>query len=211
MFRSVAVACVAAVSAMAWPVASPQATSSDRVLSCEAFTFLMKREDLVARYGDAAVKDELLNIGEGRLAPGTTVFSGTRDHLDIFWNERGGPKVLTSVIVRSPETTWSSIDGITIGTDLKAIETINGGPFRLMGLAWDYQGTTMSWAAGKLAAREQERCRLRLRLRPDEAAQALDAYQQVQGTREFTSSHPAMQELNPRVYEMWLEFGRFGG
>lgn len=211
MIRAVAVACLAAVSAVAWPVAAASQAVADRTLSCEAFTFLMKREDLVTRYGDAAIKDELLNIGEGRMAPGTTVFSGNRDHLDIFWNERGGPKVLTSVIVRSPETTWSSADGITIGTDLKTIEEINGGPFRLMGLAWDYQGTTMSWADGKLAEREQDRCRLRLRLRPDAAGQQLDSYQQVQGSREFTSSHPAMQELNPKVYEMWLEFGRFGG
>jgi len=31
-------------------------------------------------------------------------------------------------------------------------------------------------------------------------------YNQVIGDREFSSGHPAMQALNPFVYEIWLEY-----
>lgn len=185
-------------------------TATDRKLSCDAFTFLMDRDDFVARFGDAALRDDLINAG-GRPIPGTMLFAGTPDHVDLFWNEGRGPRVVTSMTVRTPGTAWASKDGITIGTDLRTVEKINGGPFRLMGFGFDYQGTTMSWADGALAAQEQERCRLRLRLRPDDATADPDVLAQVSGTREYTSSHPAMQDLNPKVYEMWLEFGRFGG
>ena len=199
---------------LAWlaPVTSGEAGQSraDRTLSCEAFTFLMDRDDFMARFGDEALEDDLLNAG-GRMIPGTMLFGGTTDHLDLFWNEGRGPRVITSMIARAPESTWRSKDGIRIGSDLAAIEQINGRPFRLMGFGFDYLGTTMSWDGGVLAAQEQERCRLRLRLRPEADAADPDLLGQVSGIREYWSNHPAMRDLNPRVYEMWLEFGRFGG
>lgn len=192
------------------PAAQVQQPGADRTLSCDVFTFLMDRDDFVERFGDASLKDDLINAG-GRMIPGTMLFAGTSDHLDLFWNEGRGPRVITSMIARAPGSSWRSKDGIGIGSDLAAIEKINGKPFRLMGFGFDYQGTTMSWDGGTLAAQEQERCRLRLRLRPDADNADPEALAQVSGMREYWSHDPAMQDLNPTVYEMWLEFGRFGG
>jgi hypothetical protein len=192
-----------------WPVAPEQVPAANRQLGCGVFRPGMTRVDLVEMFGEPAISDGLIPVGEGVSQPGTTVFAGTPDHLEVFWNERGGRRTVTSVIVRVPASTWSSTAGIRIGVDLREIERLNGGPFRLMGLGWDYEGTTMSWSEGALAGGDTARCRLRLRLRPDRPDERPEFYQQVTGTREFGSDHPAMQELNPRVYEMWLEFGRF--
>jgi hypothetical protein len=171
----------------------------------------MTRDDFVRRFGAAAVEDGLLPIGEGMSEPGSTVFTGTPDHLDVFWNARDAGRELRSIVVRGAGSAWKWTGGIGVGTDLRAIEAANGGPFRLMGFAWDYQGTTMSWSKGKLEGADTGRCRVRLRLKPAADTQSSSAYRQVTGAREYSSAHPAMQELNPRVYEMWLEVGRFEG
>ena len=50
---------------------------------------------------------------------------------------------------------------------------------------------------------------VRARLRPDpgkDDAERTRWLKQVTGDREFPSTHAAMQALNPRVYEIWLEF-----
>jgi len=41
---------------------------------------------------------------------------------------------------------------------------------------------------------------------PDEATHATREYQAILGDRYFSSGHPAMQKLNPRVYEMIVFF-----
>jgi len=191
------------------PAQTPQAPAA-RTLTCDDFDPRMTRADLATRFGDANLADGAIEVGEGMSEPGTIIFGGTRDRMHAFWSQRGGTQFLTSVTVRTEGTAWSTVDGITIGTDLKAIEALNGGPFRLMGFGWDYSGTTMSWSGGRLAQRDTGRCRVRLRLRPAPAADLQDALGQVTGLREFASRHPAMQALNPRVYEMWLELDRFG-
>lgn len=188
------------------PQAAPAAA---RRLTCAAFPPGTTHADFVRRFGAAAVADELLSIGEGRSEPGSTVFAGTPEHLDVFWNARDAGREVRSIVVRGAGSRWTWIDGITIGTELRAIEQANGGPFRLMGFAWDYQGTTMSWSKGKLEQADTGRCRVRLRLRPASDTQSSEPYGQVTGAREYSSAHLAMQELNPRVYEMWLEIGRF--
>lgn len=199
---------VAAASAAA---VTQTGSASARRLTCSDFPPGITRDEFVRRFGAAAVEDGLLPIGEGMSEPGSTVFTGTPDHLDVFWNARDAGRELRSIVVRGAGSTWKWTGGIGIGTDLRAIEAANGGPFRLMGFAWDYQGTTMSWSKGKLEGTDTGRCRVRLRLKPAADAQSSSAYRQVTGAREYSSAHPAMQELNPRVYEMWLEVGRFEG
>jgi hypothetical protein len=101
---------------------------------------------------------------------------------------------------------WRTGEGITIGTPLSKIEALNRRPFRLLGFAWDYGGTVVSWSDGALQ-RWAGSGRLILRLEPDQTGTALPEYLQVQGDREFSSAHPAMRKLNPTVYQMILEFG----
>jgi len=53
-------------------------------------------------------------------------------------------------------------------------------------------------------------CTIRARLRPEgvQDAERQISYRQVLGDREFSSGHPAMQTLDPSVYEVWLDYAR---
>jgi hypothetical protein len=78
----------------------------------------------------------------------------------------------------------------------------------LLGFAWDYEGTVISWAGGQFREYSSGCDHLLLRLRANEQTiqTAERDWRQVLGDREFSSGHPAMQQLNPRVYSMLVEF-----
>jgi hypothetical protein len=50
-----------------------------------------------------------------------------------------------------------------------------------------------------------------MRLRPDASAIGAPEYRQVVGDRVFSSGHPAMQALNPRVYQIIVSMSPSGG
>jgi hypothetical protein len=89
------------------------------------------------------------------------------------------------------------------------MERLNRRPFRLIGMANDVQGTVMSWAGGQLEAQNSKDCRVRVRLRdkPGPTVQvAVNLWRQVAGAREFSSSHPAMQAIDPKAYELFIDY-----
>lgn len=59
---------------------------------------------------------------------------------------------------------WKTPQGVSIGTTLKELEKLNGGPFKLAGFAWDYEGAIISWEEGKMS-RVFDRGKTYLRLR----------------------------------------------
>jgi hypothetical protein len=146
-------------------------------------------------------------VGEGFSEPGAVLFHDSpADRIEIVWSDgdkRARPRF---VRVRSKSSRWKTADGITIGSDLKSIERINGRPFRLFGFGWDYSGSVSSWAGGSLERGETPGCLLRVALRPPGDGNWPAVWQQVVGDREFSSGHPAMQELNPQVYQLVLDF-----
>ena len=97
---------------------------------------------------------------------------------------------------------------ISLGTSLKELEHLNGRPFRLAGFAWDYSGTVLSWDKGSLAEEfDGGNGRLLLRLDPRSDSDVPQAEQsQVMGDGDFSSDHPVMQKLNPRVYQVIWQF-----
>jgi hypothetical protein len=162
--------------------------------------------NLEERFGAPMVQDREISIGEGDYVRGTAVFPGTADQLEILWQgaDRRSP---SRIIVNQSGSRWATPEGIKVGTALRDIERMNRRPFRLLGFGWDYTGTVMSWSGGHLERGDTESCRLRVRLRPTAADLEHNlSYRQVIGDREFSSGHPAMQDLNPRIYEMWLDF-----
>jgi hypothetical protein len=69
----------------------------------------------------------------------------------------------------------------------------------------------MSWSGGKLEAQDTSDCRVRVRLVPDwdnmdPKRHAL--VNQLEWAPEFSSGHSAMQELNPTVNELLLQYHR---
>ena len=68
----------------------------------------------------------------------------------------------------------------------------------------------MSWSGGRLDSQNTATCRVRLRVGPDwdgvdPVISAL--INQLGGEAEYSSGHPAMQALDPSVYEMFLQYG----
>jgi hypothetical protein len=105
---------------------------------------------------------------------------------------------------------WKTAQGITLGTSLVQLERLNGHLFHLAGFGWDYGGMVLAWDGGRLEALQAGG--LSLELLPDpktiEQPDRLAAYKQVQGDHRFSSGHPAMRALNPRVSAIHCGFAR---
>ena len=180
--------------------------------SCGIFSSTASEATLSARFGAANVKTGLVPWGgsEGDVNEGTVLFDSSPDaKLEIYWRDRANKRSPEWVSVRGGQSRWRSPSGITLGTSLRAIERLNARPFRLLGFGTDVSGTVMSWSGGRLDSQNTAECRVRLRLGRDwdQADPARNALiHQLIGEDEYSSGHPAMQALDPTVYEMFLQY-----
>lgn len=166
---------------------------------------------LAGRFGAAAVAKGDIHLGEGFSEVGTILFGESeRDRVEILWKDVRGQREPRSVRIRGQKSHWRTPTGVSLGDDLRRIERLNGRPVRLAGFGWDYSGTQLSWAGGRLEGSPSGSCSIRVRMRPGQTNDTQDWYRQVVGDREFSSGHDAMQALNPRVYEVWLAFAKAG-
>jgi hypothetical protein len=171
-----------------------------------AITASTTRKNLVDRYGARNVKDDDVGIGEGETEPGTVLFpKDPKRSMEIHWKDpktKLSPQFLT---IRGNASLWRAARDISLGTSLKQLEHINGRPFLLSGFAWDYSGTVDSWQNGVLEGEFDGNGRVILRLGPDVQTGRSPEYNEVLGDRSYSSSHPAMQKIDPRVYEITWE------
>jgi hypothetical protein len=101
---------------------------------------------------------------------------------------------------------WHTADGITLGTTLLELERINRRPFRLAGFGWDYSGTVLSWSHGALDPVFGSDGSKKVYVRLIYSNPAPPEYRAVMGDGNFSSGHPAMQKINPHVYQMVFIF-----
>lgn len=188
-------------------LATAAGAAEDRAFDCRAFPADLDRAALVARHGAANVVDAAIPLGEGFEEMGTVLFPDAPDErVEILWYDATSKSRPSRIRVRGERSDWADPNGLTLGSDLLTIERVNRKPFRLLGFDWDYGGTQVSWAGGALDAAVGSRCHFRLRVQTGRLdGELLTLENQVNGEREFSSGHPAMQALNPRVYELWLE------
>jgi len=191
---------------------TPESTAQQtRVLTCNSiFRPDVTAARLAEYFGATHVAAAEIALGEGQTELGTVLFPGSSaDRVEILWNEQERQQKPRAVFIRGEKSRWRTRSGLTLGLSLRTVESLNIRPFRILGFGWDYDGAVVSWSGGRLDARSSN-CRERVRLLPDEATFGDPVrsrlYSQVQGDREFSSGHPAMQGLNPRVYELWLEY-----
>lgn len=166
---------------------------------------------LQRQFGTENVRREKIDIGEGFEEPGVMIYpESASKRLAVLWKdgkESEGPATVMICYGDNPEGTceWKTEQGITLGTTLSRLEALNRRPFRLAGFGWDYSGTVTSWNSGQLEAVLNRRGRLIIRLLPRDTGPTPE-YRQVEGDRDFSSGHPAMQKLEPRVYALTLQF-----
>jgi hypothetical protein len=112
------------------------------------------REAVLAAYGDSAKVDSIYLI-DGMFDVGVVIFpNNPRNRVDVYWDNENDPlrPAFIRIVGDSTGTTdWKTPDGITLGTPLAEIERLNGKPFKINGLDWDYGGRVADWQGGKLA------------------------------------------------------------
>ncbi|MDM7920730.1 MAG: hypothetical protein QUS14_00405 [Pyrinomonadaceae bacterium] len=170
-------------------------------------------KQLIEVYGKNNVKRQDIDVGEGETRSGAVIFpNDPQRRASIVWRDAVGRTGPESVTIRDKGTLWKTDRGITIGTTLKTIEQLNGKAFVLTGFGWDYSGTVLHANGGRIgelgkASGEEITDRtLLLRLEPTAAMQKTPEFTKMLGDGTFLSSDPSMQKLDPRVYEMIIEF-----
>lgn len=176
-----------------------------RVADIEATSSL---SELEKRFGPENVQQAKINLGEGDFADGTVLYpqDPTR-RVDIVWKDKS-QRAPATLRVHGNASQWGIAPGITLGTSLKEIERLNGGPFTLTGFAYDYSGTITDWNGGRLAPLRTGLPHAFIRLEPGtEAHSSMRAdYAEVNGDHDFSSRREAMQRLNPKVYELVISY-----
>lgn len=180
------------------------------ILSCQSFPPNTTASDLAARFGADNVSNGEVHIGEGFYESGTIVFADIPDkRAEYLWEEPNPSRTLKSIRISGEKSRWRTPQGLTLGLSLSMVERLNRRPFRLLGLGWDYGGTSMTWSGGVLAQAELAPCRVWVRFWQEEdrltpAEGRLSG--QVSGGREFSSGHPGMQAAHAYVHMMGLSF-----
>jgi hypothetical protein len=160
--------------------------------------------DLRQRYGDSVVQSSRIELGEGETSPGTILFpEDSLRRVEILWQDTVQHRRPARAILRGDRSRWQVGHGITLGTSLQDLERLNGKPFTLAGFGWDYSGAVTAWDGGTL---DGALAQTTLYLDPGPAQYESAPYSQVLGDRDYSSSLPAMQQLSPRVYQIFIDY-----
>lgn len=171
-------------------------------------------QTLIQIYGKRYVRQTDIYLGEGTSEAGTILFpDDPTKTLSILWKSTTTRIEPATIRINSEKTVWKTISDITIGSTLREIERLNKKPFVLTGFAWDYEGTILHSNGGSLTELGIEDSNksihartLLLRLRPNSKGQSSPEYKSVLGDHIFSSQHPSMQKLNPKVYDIVVDF-----
>jgi hypothetical protein len=160
--------------------------------------------DLRQAYGPDAVDSSRIDIGEGETTPGTVLYhSDSARRAEIIWQDTVKRARPARLILRGGRSLWQVNPGISLGTSLQDLERMNGRPFKLAGFGWDYSGVVIDWSGGNL---DSSLAGIKLYLDPGNSAYESPIYAQVLGDRDYSSALAPMQQLSPRVYQIFVDF-----
>lgn len=174
-----------------------------------AITRTTSESELKRIYGRRNVQSTRVSIGEGEYEPGTVIYPhDAARRIEIIWKDAGRKRYPQRIQLTGERSIWKTREGISLGTRLKELERINGKPFTLLGFSWDYEGTVISWDGGRLEREfgKDDRAVL-LRLSPQTGHGAsVEDEASVLGDNDFSSGNKVMQRINPKVYQLIVEF-----
>jgi hypothetical protein len=159
---------------------------------------------LKQRYGPEMVSSSRIQIGEGETMAGTVLFPG--DSLrtaEIIWADSVSRRRPARFILRGSKSLWRTARGISLGTTLHELERLNGRPFMLAGFGWDYGGVVTDWGGGAL---DTALAGVKLYLDPGPEQYQSAPYTEVLGDRDYSSSLKPMQQMNPKVSQIFVDF-----
>ena len=155
------------------------------------------RADLATLYGEAALSDTEVHIGEGFTEPGTTVNADTPAMFSVVWAEDAPSQAVT---VRDFGPAWQTPEGLRVGMPFAELQSVLG-DFNLYGFGWDYGGTIVLESSDLSNYSGQ----IVLRLAPANAntfQQQTEAFQALSGDRLISSDNPYLPALDLVVDEM---------
>ena len=159
---------------------------------------------LKQQLGPDVVKTTRIELGEGETTPGTVLFpADSLRRAEIVWHDTVNRSRPARLVLRGSRSEWKVGPGISLGTSLRELERINGRPFTLAGFGWDYAGVITEWGGGAL---DSALGGVKLYVDPGPAQYQSAAYSQVLGDRDYSSSLSPMQQLNPRVAQIFVDF-----
>jgi hypothetical protein len=160
--------------------------------------------DLRRHFGASLVESTRIELGEGETAPGTVIYpADSLRRVEIIWQDTLARRRPARLILRGNQSKWQVSRGISLGTSLQELEQLNGKPFTLAGFGWDYAGVVTDWNGGAL---DTVLAQVKLYLDPGPAQYESAPYSQVLGDRDYSSALPAMQQLSPRVTQIFVDF-----
>ena len=160
------------------------------------------RRSLDRTFGAGAVTDAAVGIGEGLCTPGTLVFAGSPDEIEVAWQDAARTKVAFVVAAKSGGR-WRTPRGVRVGTTLKELERLEGRVLMFLGFEWDYGGG-MNWheSGGDMG----------LQLGVDERNQetwgTAPDVDEILGDRQVRSDHRLIRRLRITVERMTLRWGQ---
>jgi len=174
-----------------------------------AITRSTSEAELKKIYGRRNVQSTKVSLGEGEYEPGTVIYP--RDpfrRIEVVWKDARRKRYPQRIQLTGERSIWKTREGITLGTRLKELERINGRAFTLLGFSWDYEGTVISWEGGRLEREFGKDGRaVLLRLSPQTGqGVSVEDEASVIGDNDFSSGNKVMQSINPKVYQLIIEF-----
>lgn len=174
-----------------------------------AITRTTSERELKRIYGRRNVQSTRVSIGEGEYEPGTVIYpSDPTRRIEIIWKDARRKRYPQRIQLTGAKSVWKTREGISLGTRLKELERINGRAFTLLGFSWDYEGTIISWNGGRLERQFGKDSRaVLLRLSPQTSHEiSVEEEASVIGDNDFSSGNSVMQRINPKVYQLIVEF-----
>lgn len=140
--------------AAAPPPAAETAAAAPAAAPAEPTIETLARPDdtlasLQERLGTANAVAQTLPGAEGEEISGWVLYPDdpTRK-IEVYLDESGEHP--DTLMVQGTATHWALPNGLRVGLDTKALQELNGKPFKFYGFEWDYGGTIVNWNGGKL-------------------------------------------------------------
>ena len=163
-------------------------------------------------FGDSNVVASDIPIGEGEEERGTILFpNDNKKKLSILWTNDKHNKI-SCIIINSDGTKWQTDKGITIGTTISELESLNKEPLIVVGFEWDGAGVVMHSKNGSLQELGKDILgvlsdrTLFLRALPKEDVYGLKEYRELHGDMRIMSNDYRLKKLHITVQEMIINF-----
>ncbi len=165
--------------------------------------------ELIAKFTAVRVKYDTIWGAEGEFGFGTYIDKGTKDEVQLIWNDSLRKNGVSSAMAMSYydisknvftyDNIWTSSRGIKVGMTTDELQELNGKSFIFSGFGWDYGGSIIDWKEGKLSTPG-----LGIALTEGDGANGLSEKDAVQllGDIEVSSDNPIVKKVKPRIYRI---------